>query len=173
MKLLISEETNEMLDKLVQQGFILNRIWDRGLSVLNVKYAMNNFEKIFHEGFAHLFPIAWSDTISNIQSMYNVTTKYLPTPLDDSDYNSPREFFYKNLKYHEETYNILVQAMKVANEHGDYNVSKELGSFMRTFNKFMEQSILLVDKANAVKNDDWFTFDYMCDKFFVFDGGDD
>lgn len=63
--------------------------------------------------------------------------------------------------------------MKVANEHGDYNVSKELGSFMRTFNKFMEQSILLVDKANAVKNDDWFTFDYMCDKFFVFDGGDD
>lgn len=93
MKLLISEETNEMLDKLVQQGFILNRIWDRGLSVLNVKYAMNNFEKIFHEGFAHLFPIAWSDTISNIQSMYNVTTKYLPTPLDDSDYNSPREFF--------------------------------------------------------------------------------
>lgn len=169
--MMISDETIDCLNRLVQEGFILNRIWDRGLSVLSVKFAMNNFNKIFHVGLAHRFPVDWSDYFSEVMEKYNVTTRYLVTPEDSSDYNSPREFFDKNLQYHQEMYTILKEAIDTATIQGDINVEKYLNQFVPMFNKYMEQAILLKDKAYAVKNDDWFTFDYMCDKFFLF--GDD
>lgn len=165
--MLISEETNKMLDLLVQQGFILNRLWDRGLSILNIKFAMNNFEKIFHVGFAHKFPVEWSDTISEIQSKYNMTTKYLATPEGIKDYNSPLEFFEENLQYHNKMYEILCDSIKVAIEQNDFNVESELKSFMIVFNKYMNQSILLVDKCKQYK-DNYFMFDSHADNFYLF-----
>lgn len=165
--MLISEETNKMLNLLVQQGFILNRLWDRGLSVLNVKFAMNNFEKIFHDGLAHRFPIDWSDTISEIQSKYNIITEYLETPTDNSDYETPINFFEKNLQYHENTYNLLCDTIRIANINADYNVEAELKGFLKLFNEYMNQAILLCDKAIMFK-ENYADFDFMCGKFFLF-----
>lgn len=165
--MLISNETNKMLNLLIQQGFILNRIWDRGLSVLNVKFAMNNFEKIFHVGLAHKFPVDWSDTISEIQSKYNIVTEYLETYKDISDYNEPIDFFEKNLQAHQETYNIICDAIKIANVNGDFNVEAELKNFMIIFNQYMNQAILLKDKSQSFK-DDYAMFDSMADKFYLF-----
>ena len=164
--MLISNETNTLLNLLVQQGFILNRLWDRGLSILNINFAMNNFEKIFHGGLAHKFPVDWSDTISEIQSKYNIVTEYLETPTDVSVYSEPLEFFSKNLEYHKKTYNILCDAIKIAGETNDLNVQAELIEFMKIFNKFMNQAILLVDKSKSFK-DDYAMFDSMADKFYI------
>jgi len=164
--MLISNETNTLLNLLVQQGFILNRLWDRGLSILNINFAMNNFEKIFHGGLAHKFPVDWSDTISEIQSKYNIVTEYLETPTDVSVYSEPLEFFNKNLEYHKKTYNILCDAIKIAGETNDLNVQAELIEFMKIFNKFMNQAILLVDKSKSFK-DDYAMFDSMADKFYI------
>lgn len=166
--MMISDETIEALNKLVQQGFILNRLWDRGLSVLGVKFSMNNFNKIYHVGLAHRFPIDWSDYFSNVMEQYNVTTKYYVTPEDSSDYNSPREFFDKNLIYHQNMYQVLKSAIDTAILKGDVNVEKYLNQFVPVFNKYMEQAILLRDKAYCVKDEDWFMFDYMCGSFFLF-----
>ena len=164
--MLISNETNTLLNLLVQQGFILNRLWDRGLSILNINFAMNNFEKIFHGGLAHKFPVDWSDTISEIQSKYNIVTEYLETPTDVSVYSEPLEFFNKNLEYHKKTYSILCDAIKIAGETNDLNVQAELIEFMKVFNKFMNQAILLVDKSKSFK-DDYAMFDSMADKFYI------
>lgn len=166
--MLISNETNVMLNLLVQQGFVLNRLWDRGLSILNINFAMNNFEKIFHGGLAHKFPVDWSDTISEIQSKYNIVTEYLETPTDTSIYLTPLEFFEKNLEYHKKTYNIICDAIKIANINGDFNVESELIGFVKIFNNFMNQAILLVDKSKSFK-DDYAMFDSMADKFYLFE----
>ena len=165
--MLIKDETIECIDRLVQQGFILNRLWDRGMSVLDVKFAMNHFVSIFHTGLAHRFPVDWSDFLSEIEAMYNVTTKYYETPEDVSDYGDPSEFFNKNLEYHIETYEMIKTAINTATANGDINVAKELDSFVRVFNKFMHQAILLVDKTKLF-NGNWANFDYMSDTFFLF-----
>lgn len=165
--MLISENTNRLLNLLVQKGFILNRLWDRGLSVLNIDFAMNNFEKIFHTGLAHKFPVEWSDRFSEIQSKYNIMTEYLETPTDISLYKTPLEFFEKNLVYHESVLQLLKDTIRVANESGDFNVSGELMDFMEDFNNYMNQAILLVDKAKLIGND-YAKFDDMADKFYLF-----
>lgn len=165
--MLISQETKDVLNRLVQSGFIANRIWDRGLSVLNVKFAMNNFEKIFHVGLAHRFPVDWSDTISEILSAYNELTDYFETPTDSSIYSTPLEFFEKNLRFHEETYVLIKRAIDIAVDNGDYNAKTELEKFMIVFNKYINQAILLKDKSIQYGNE-YAKFDHDCGDFFLF-----
>lgn len=164
---MISNETIECLNELIQQGFILNRLWDRALSVLSVDFAMNKFAKIFHEGLAHRFPVDWSDYFSDILAQYNVKAAYYATPTDVSEYASPLEFFNKNLEYHTKTYELLKKSINVAVLNGDINVEKALNHFVLVFNHYMEQALLLKDKAVACGGN-WFFFDDMCDDFFLF-----
>lgn len=164
---MISNETIECLNQLIQQGFILNRLWDRGMSVLGVDFAMNKFVKIFHEGLAHRFPVDWSDYFAHILEQYNIKAAYYVTPEDVSEYATPIDFFDKNLEYHRRMYDLLKKAMNVAVLNGDVNVEKALNHFILTFNRYMEQALLLKDKAVAV-NGNWFLFDSMCDDFYLF-----
>lgn len=165
--MLITENTKKELDLLVQRMFILNRFFDRAMSVLSVKFAMNKFVSLAHPKLAHRYPIL-ADEIAEMQERYNVSTIYLETPKDDTDYQSPKDFFARNLKEHVTSYEMIKNAISIANSNKDYNVEKELNHFMVEFNKYMEQAILWSDKVSMLKNEDWFVFDYMSNSFFLF-----
>lgn len=47
--MLISDETVEKINLLIQEMFNLNREWDRAMGVMTVDWAFDNFVKKFHE----------------------------------------------------------------------------------------------------------------------------
>lgn len=167
----ISDSTKKGLDLLVQNMFMLNRIWDRGLSELGVKFAMSKFDSIYHPNIAHSFPLL-ADVFSGVQGKFNVTTAYLQTPEDITEYKNPIEFFERNLMEHKKSYELLKEVIVIAVDNGDINAEVALKDFLKGFNNFIAQAILLRDKSVAYKCDGTDTFmvqmfDANCDQFLI------
>jgi hypothetical protein len=151
-KMLINEATQESINILIQRGFIHNRTLDNFLGFANVEWAFLEFSKRFHASYAHLFPLV-SDRFADILLRYNVIPKYYETPRDTRKYSSMLDFFEINLKEHEETYDLIKNAIIISQENGDINVEADLKQMLRMWNEFMNQAILLRDKAEIYKDD--------------------
>lgn len=164
--MLISEETQEKLNLLIQKMFQHNRTWDNFLGFSSVEWAFNNFNKIFHNGLAHLYPLL-ADIVSDIELRYNVVPKYYETERDTRTYGSMLEFFNININEHIETYELIKEGINVATINGDLNVESDLKAFLRLFNHFMEQAITLRDKAQIYGENNKAMFDGFADQFYV------
>lgn len=163
--MLISAETEEKINLLIQAMFNHNRTWDRFLGVASINFVLDNFVKIFHPGLAHKF-LDYADLFSDILLRYNIAPKYYETKRDTRDYVSMLEFFETNLNEHEETYNLIKEAINTAVVNGDLNVETDLKQLLRIWNKFMEQAILLRDKAEVYK-DNVALFDGFAEQFYI------
>lgn len=162
----ISQETQNKLNLLIQKMFQLNRTWDNFLGYSNVKWAFNNFNKIFHTGLAHLYPLL-ADKIADIELRYNIVPKYYETKKDVREYESMIDFFNININEHMEAYELIKSSIDTATVNGDLNVETDLKTFLRTFNHFMEQAILLKDKAEVFGEDNKALFDSYAEQFYV------
>lgn len=163
---LIDKNLNDELDTLVGQAFLGNRILDRAMSILSVKFTMNNSVKFLHTGFAHLYPLL-ADQISDYQGSRNNLTGYPDTPADFSDYNTPLEFFEKLLNYQITYEESVKEVIKTAVDLGDLTTEAFLKKYLLTLNKYMEQIILLRDKAKAYGSN-LMDFDRDIENFFIF-----
>lgn len=163
--LLISERTIKEINHLSQQCFWLNRVVDRAVSVLSVGFSCSKASEILHEGLAHKYPLL-ADDVNSILDMYNEGIVYLETRRDDRDYEDLSEIFQTILDENIRLYDLARSVYKVANEEGDFNVSAHMSEFMRKLNKFMNQVILLRDKA-VLMNNDPAMFDFAIPTFFV------
>ena len=163
--MLISTETEEKINLLIQAMFNHNRTWDRFLGVASVNFVLDNFVRIFHGGLAHKYPL-FADEFSDILLRYNIAPKYYETKRDIRDYANMLDFFETNLKEHEETYNLIKEAINTAVVNGDLNVEADLKQLLRIWNKFMEQAILLRDKAEVYK-DNVALFDGFAEQFYI------
>ena len=56
MENLVSKSTQEALMEFIKQCFMMNRFLDRAVSVLGVKFAMNQVADLQHHGLAHAYP---------------------------------------------------------------------------------------------------------------------
>lgn len=167
--MLISDETTEKVNLIIQKMFDLNRTMDRFLAFSSTEWSFQNFNKVFHAGYAHLFPIA-ADFATDILLRYNVPAKYYETHSDTRIYTTMLDFFQTNLEENEEAYQIINNAIDSAISHKEYNVEADLKHFLTIWNRFMEQAILLRDKAQAYGEDNKQLFDAFCDQFYVLDG---
>lgn len=164
MKPLINTKINSKLDEIVTFCFFGNRLFDRGMSVLDVKFVMNQTEQILHPKLAHLFPLL-ADVISTYQSNRSCLTFYGETPADNTDYSSPKDFFEKALEYMTELENLCYEAKTLAEEDGDLTTSAFLSKFIRTIIRVTASCVLLNDKAEKY-NGDWMRFDHDIEDFF-------
>lgn len=164
--MLISEETQEKLNLLIQKFFQLNRTWDNFLGYSNVEWAFSHFNEIFHHGLAHLYPLL-ADLVADIELRYNVVPKYYTTERDTRTYGSMLEFFNININEHTETYELIKSAIDTATVNGDLNVESDLKGLLRLWNHFMEQAILLRDKAQIYGENNKAMFDGFTDQFYV------
>lgn len=162
----ISDETQEKLNLLIQRMFQHNRTWDNFLGFSGVEWAFNNFNKVYHKGLAHLYPLL-ADKVSDILLRYNVTPKYYETKEDTRIYASMLDFFNTNINEHKETYELIKDGINTATVNGDLNVESDLKALLRMFNHFMEQAITLRDKAQIYGEDNKAMFDGFCDQFYV------
>lgn len=166
MQGLIDENLNNELNSLVGMCFLGNRILDRDMSILSVKFTMNNAVKYLHQGFSHLYPLL-ADKISDYQGSRDNLTIYPDTPKDDSDYPDILSLFKKFLDYQLNFEQSVKEVIDTALEIKDYNTKVFLENFLLELNKYTEQSLILVDRAIAYGND-YMSFDRDIKKFFIF-----
>ena len=163
--MLMSEDTIEKINLLIQKMFNLNRELDRFLGYADVKWALSSFNKVYHEGYAHLMPLL-ADFLADILLRYNIAPKYYETKRDTREYNTMLDFFNTNLNEHIQTYELIKEAINTATVNGDLNVESDLKRLLRIWNKFMSQAILLRDKAEVYK-DNLAMFDGFCEQFYI------
>ena len=164
MRQLIPENINNKLDEVVTKCFEGNRISDRAMSIISVKFAMNKTEKFLHAKLAHKFP-ALADQVSGYQDSRNNLTFYGATPEDRTDYSSPSEFFEKILDFMYDLESLISEAIELAKEEDAVTYSFML-SFLLDVSKVTSQCILLADKSVAYK-EDWMQFDHNIEDFII------
>jgi len=165
LRSLIPENVNKKLDEIVTMCFLGNRIADRAMSVMDVKFSMNKSSELLHQKLAHLFPLI-GDIASSYQSARNCLTFYGDTPADGTDYNSPQEFFEKLLDYMTDLESLCYESCQLAKEESDFTTSAFLHKFIRMLIPITNQCILLADKGKAY-NGDWMRFDHDVDDFVI------
>lgn len=135
------------------------------MAVAQVDWAMDNFTKVFHDGLAHTY-LGLVDLLGDILLRYNIAPKYYETKRDTRTYSGMLDFFETNLNEHIETYELIKSAIQTAVDNGDFNVEADLKQFLRIWNKFMNQAILLRDKAQVYGEGNKAMFDGFAEQFY-------
>lgn len=163
---LITDDLNNSLNSLIGECFLGNRLLDRDVSLLSVKFVMNNCVKYLHESFSHRYPLL-ADMISSYQDSRNNLSVYPATPEGSKDYASPLElfndFYNYQIAFEESVKEVLGQAV----ESGDETTAEFLKQFLLVLSKYTNQVILLCDKAESYGNN-YMDFDRDIKKFFIF-----
>ena len=162
---LIKDNLNEKLDLIVQKLFEGNRVFDRIVNQLDIKFIMNKTSEILHPKLAHMYPIL-ADSISEYQGSRNNNTVYGETPRDATEYISPLRVFERILGYQMELESSLKDAIEIAFEESDYVTLSFLQSFALQLIPYTKQSLLLLDKAKLY-DDDWMGFDRDIERFII------
>lgn len=161
---LISDKLNSDLDLILAKCFEVNRISDRIMTTLGVKFAMNRTVKFLHPKFAHAFPLL-ADKISDYQGSRNNLTFYGATPADGTIYNSPMECFKRMLEYTIELESMVGEVLDYARDE-DPVTCVFLEHFLRKLNPYTSQCLLLIDKSESYK-ENWALFDADVKKFII------
>lgn len=163
--MLINERTIKEINLVSQQCFWLNRVVDRAVSVLGVKFGMPITSKILHQGLAHKYPLL-ADSVNEILDMYNELVDYLDTPADTRDYEDIVELFQTILDENIKLYDMTRSAIFVSRETRDVNVETHLLDFLEDVNEYIAQTITLRDKAVSLK-DNVEMYELLIDKIFI------
>lgn len=141
---LINKEVNDVLNILVGDMFALNRLFDRAVSVLDVKYTMKNSAKHMHDIAHHFANIA--DKISGFQASRGQLTIYPQTPIGADNYNTVSEIFSVLCMAVCKVEENISNSVKFACDANDQVTKSFLQSFLLSFSKYTEQMMLISDK---------------------------
>lgn len=147
---LISEKLNNMLCEIIGECFATNRMLDRGMSLLDTKFAMKNTAALLHPGLAHVFlGSKFADGIGDYIGSRNNLVYYPATPIGDKDYIAPLEFvkdFYTHMiNLQTMTYDAIDEAV----EEGDYSTKVFLDSFLKNIVEYTDIAQTLIDVFNS------------------------
>lgn len=154
----VSENTINILYQLIKQCFDENRWFDRAVSVLGVKFAMNNTADLIHHGIAHMFPQLSDEIGEKCLERYNIDVKYGETSSGVEDYSSIDEIISKVEERIVAFQNMLIVSCQEIQNNGDIQVYADLLDILEDYNKYVEQAILLKDKAKLY-NGNWASYD--------------
>ena len=150
----ISDEMNSTLNNLVGKCFYMNRMLDRGMSLLKVRWKMPITSNILHPKVAHAFTGGlFADGISDYQATRDAETIYPATPMGDKEYENPVNFFEDYLNECMDFQNMLYDAYDQANEEGDYTTKKFVSGIIENLSKFTEIGQMMVDLCTQYGND--------------------
>ena len=147
---LISEKLNNMLCEIIGECFSINRMLDRGMSLLDTKFAMKNTAALLHPGLAHVFlGSKFADGIGDYIGSRNNLVYYPATPIGDKDYIAPLEFvkdFYTHMiNLQTMTYDAIDEAV----EEGDYSTKVFLDGFLKNIIEYTDIAQTLIDVFNS------------------------
>jgi len=144
---LINQKMADSLYLLVSKLFDGNRMLDRMITVLNIKFVMSKTASIIHPKLAHAYPLL-ADAVGEWIESRNCMVVYLETPRDASEYINPQDLFKTYLDYSIELEQLIEEIILIAEEEKDRSTKIFLEGFLSKINKYTEQALLLVDKSN-------------------------
>lgn len=164
---MVSEITQKALFDIIKQCFIENRVIDRMVSVIGVKFACNQTSNLIHHHIAHYFPNL-SDKIGELcLERYNISVVYGETPSAYGDYNSLTQIIEMLEKRVKDFQTMFMGLCKIAYENNDINVYADLMDLLRQYNFIVEQVILLNDKIHNYKENNIMSFDHDIKDFWI------
>lgn len=172
---LLTGEMKASLEKIVKHCFYCNRIADRIVSFMSIKFVMPISANIIHKNIAHMYlGDLGADGISGYMDSRNCTTIYGETPIGDQIYESPRECLNKILEINLEWENLVKDSIKLAHEEGDYTTVVFLQDYLEDIIPITADILTLVDKMEMYDDtkSGWMRFDKDILKFPVFEGDD-
>ena len=168
--MIVSKPTQDALMGLIKQCFVENRKFDRMVSVLGVKFAMNKASGLIHHGMAHYFPVL-SDKIGELcLERYNISVLYGETPSGVEDYAQATDIIHEIERRTLEFQTIMMGCAKIAFDNNDIHVYADLLDLLEGVNELVEQAILLSDKIDYYGENRIQAFDHDVDHFWVLKG---
>lgn len=165
---LLLANTKAVLEAIVKKCFENNRLVDRIVSLLTVKFVMPNTSNIIHQKIAHYYPIL-ADEITDYMAQRNCTAIYGETMAGNQDYAEPIDCFNRMLEINLALEDVVKNAIIVCSENGDYTTKVFLDGFLRNLIPLTDDLLLLVDKATMYSNvhKDLMAFDYDINRFGI------
>lgn len=149
---MISERLNEGLNSIVGALFALNRLFDRAMSVLAVKYKAINSTKILHPSLAHQFPLI-ADSVTELQQKRNMLSRYPATPEGNEMYENPLQFYEVALEEFHKLEDLIEDVLDVAMEDKDHVVKSFLNNLLNQWSVYIETMENIVDVCRNYGND--------------------
>ena len=150
---LVSKSTQEALMEFVKQCFAMNRFLDRAVSVLGVKFAMNQLADLVHHGLAHAYPNLSDTAGEKCLEAYNISVIYGETPRGDEDYSTVSECIREINKRTIDFQTLTMGVCKIAYNNNDLQVYADMLDILKKVNEYVTQTILLEDKIGVYGND--------------------
>lgn len=167
---LITESLNDTLNILVGKCFHLNRILDRSVSLLNVRFKLPNTAYVLHYNAAHVYlGEKFADAIADYQALRDNETIYPATIQGDDDFDSPLSIF---LQFHSENLsfeNMILDAIDDAEDIGDFTTKNFLNKLLDNLSELTAFSQQLIDIFKDCGNDKFkmLTVDTMIKNYFA------
>ena len=153
---LISAELSAKLDEIMGKCFAINRMLDRGMSLLAVRWKLSKTAEIMHPRIAHAYTgDLFGDFVSTYKNARDVESIYPATPVGDRDYDSPLDFFYDYHKENLELQEMIEDAVDEAAEEGDLTTKKAMNKMLENLIPFTELSQTLIDVFTKFNGDDF------------------
>lgn len=164
--MLISNETKVELDALLRETFDMNAFCD------NVAYNLGFYhyprtEKVFHENFAHHFPVI-ADTISDM--MIKLDSRPIRLSLSEygKDYDGDIAGMFEEVYFKSEEYRkSILKTIAAAEFNEDYEVKIKMEEFLINFLPYRKQAELWKAEALRYKGNEK-SFDARIDKFTTY-----
>lgn len=151
---LISEKLNSELDELIGKCFAINRMLDRGMSLLMVRWKMPNTSSLLHPVLAHsITGDKFADSISDFQGSRDMESIYPETPIGNKNYEYPLDLFYD---YHNELLSfedMIKDTIDDAVEEGDLVTKNFLDGLLSRLVPYTAISQTLIDLCKQYGND--------------------
>lgn len=165
--MIVSKNTQDALMELIRQCFVENRKFDRMVSVLGVKFAMNQTADRIHHSIAHWFP-ALSDLIGErTLERYNITVVYGDTPSGAEDYDRASDIIAEVERRVIDFQMMFMGVCKIALDNNDIHVYADLMDMMEDVNEIVEQVILLNDKMGIYGDERIGAYDHDVPDFWI------
>ena len=165
--MMVSKPTQDAIFELIKAAYSANRFLDRCVSVLNVKFAMNQTANLIHRGIAHWFP-ALSDKIGEqTLERYNISVIYGETPSGAEDYNRASDIIAEVERRVIDFQTMFMGVCKIALENNDIHVYADLLDILEGVNEITEQVILLRDKMEVYCEDRINAYDHDVPDFWI------
>lgn len=149
---LVSKSTQEALMEFVKQCFVMNRFLDRAVSVLGVKFAMNQAANLIHHGLAHAYPNLSDTAGEKCLEAYNISVVYGETPRGAEDYSTVAECIREINKRTIDFQTLTMGVCKIAHNNNDLQVYADMLDILKKVNEYVTQTILLEDKIGVYGN---------------------
>ena len=165
--MMVSKPTQDAIFELIKAAYSANRFLDWCVSVLNVKFAMNQTANLIHRGIAHWFP-ALSDKIGEqTLERYNISVIYGETPSGAEDYNRASDIIAEVERRVIDFQTMFMGVCKIALDNNDIHVYSDLLDMLEDVNKIVEQVILLNDKMEVYGEERIGAYDHDVPVFWI------